>query len=223
MCVCDYKLACKSDDFFSEGKKCRTKIQKKEASPVKVISVLLASFWSPILSETKKGENRKLNNNLTLLKPFCTTWDYIRLFMWSLSTIISRLCDKSIFAELMCNHRCHSRWLKIAEKSLTLQNCERSELLLHFGKKSLKVPKMVNLRSDKSILLWWKILSRFLKSWKGGVGITIGSETNMHKKWPGFTSSRIPGDFCIWRVVESKLERGMEWTLRDIIELGRDE
>ena len=141
MCVCDYKLACKSDDFFSEGKKCRTKIQKKEASPVKVISVLLASFWSPILSETKKGENRKLNNNLTLLKPFCTTWDYIRLFMWSLSTIISRLCDKSIFAELMCNHRCHSRWLKIAEKSLTLQNCERSELLLHFGQKFIKSTK----------------------------------------------------------------------------------
>ena len=85
----------------------------------------------------------------------------------------------------------------VVEKVLLYKIASEASYFYILDKSSLKVPKIVNLRSDKSILLWWKILSRFLKSWKGEVGITIGSETNMHKKWPGFTSSRIPGDFCI--------------------------
>ena len=65
---------------------------------------------------------------------------------------------------------------------------------------SLKVPKIVNLqlavRQVNSIVVE-DFVSVFEKLERRKVEITIGSETNMHKKWPGFTSSRIPGDFCI--------------------------
>ena len=55
----------------------------------------------------------------------------------------------------------------VVEKVLLYKIASEASYFYILDKSSLKVPKIVNLRSDKSILLWWKILSRFLKSWKG--------------------------------------------------------